>query len=86
VIGWAAVAATALVGLRWCAIDTALAGWAGSTVHLGHAIPLVPAQWGMLVLVPVATVLAGVVLVGRREERLRMVALGRAADRERPAA
>ncbi|KAB1912349.1 hypothetical protein [Micromonospora sp. AMSO31t] len=66
-------------------IDTALAGWAASTVHMGHAIALVPAQWLMLVLVPPVTFLAGVLLVRRREETLRMVALGRAADRERPA-
>ncbi|MFG3601454.1 hypothetical protein [Micromonospora chersina] len=73
----APVAALALV------IDTALAGWSVSTVHMGHAIPLVPAQWLMLVLVPPVTFLAGVLLVRRREETLRMVALGRAADRER---
>ncbi|GAA4578305.1 hypothetical protein GCM10023176_53940 [Micromonospora coerulea] len=76
----APVAALALV------IDTALAGWAVSIVHMGHAIPLVPAQWAMLVLVPVVTFLAGVLLVRRREETLRMVALGRDADRERPVA
>ncbi|MET8908726.1 hypothetical protein [Micromonospora sp. NPDC004551] len=66
-------------------IDTTLAGWAVSTVHMGHAIPLVPAQWLILVLVPPVTFLAGVLLVRRREETLRMVALGRAADREHPA-
>ncbi|WP_446215049.1 hypothetical protein [Micromonospora sp. IBHARD004] len=76
----APVAALALV------IDSALAGWAVSTVHMGHTIPLVPAQWAMLVLVPAVTFLAGVLLVRRREETLRMVALGRDADRERPAA
>ncbi|MGY0003717.1 hypothetical protein [Micromonospora sp. I033] len=75
----APVAALALV------IDSALAGWAVSTVHMGRTIPLVPAQWAMLVLVPPVTFLAGVLLVRRREETLRMVALGRAADRERPA-
>lgn len=73
----APVAALALV------IDTALAGWSVSTMHMGHTIPLVPAQWLMLVLVPPVTFLAGVLLVRRREETLRMVALGRAADRER---
>ncbi len=76
----APVAALALV------IDTALAGWAVSIVQMGHAIPLVPAQWAMLVLAPVVTFLAGVLLVRRREETLRMVALGRDADRERPVA
>lgn len=80
VVMLAPVAALALV------IDTALAGWAVSTVHMGHTIPLVPAQWAMLVLVPAVTFLAGVLLVRRREETLRMVALGRDADRERPAA
>lgn len=75
----APVAALALV------IDTALAGWATSTVHMGHTIPLVGAQWAMLALVPPVTFLAGVLLVRRREETRRMVALGRAADRERPA-
>ncbi|MFF0232624.1 hypothetical protein ACFYPH_19995 [Micromonospora sp. NPDC005252] len=73
------VAALALV------IDNALAGWATSTMYLGHTIPLVPAQWAMLVLVPPVTLLAGALLVRRREETLRMVALGRAADREQPA-
>ncbi|MBY8874882.1 hypothetical protein K7640_23930 [Micromonospora sp. PLK6-60] len=66
-------------------IDSTLAGWVTSTAHMGHAIPLVPAQWAVLVLVPPVTFLAGVLLVRRREETLRMVALGRAADRERPA-
>ncbi|MFG1656439.1 hypothetical protein ACGFIY_07920 [Micromonospora chersina] len=75
----APVAALALV------IDTALAGWSVSTMHMGHTIPLVPAQWLMLVLVPPVAFLAGVLLVRRREETLRMVALGRAADRESPA-
>ncbi|SCL30923.1 hypothetical protein GA0070624_4169 [Micromonospora rhizosphaerae] len=66
-------------------IDTALAGWQESSMYLGRVIPLVPAQWAMLVLVPAVTFLAGVLLVRRREETLRMVALGRDADRERPA-
>ncbi|MGW3601951.1 hypothetical protein [Micromonospora sp. NPDC005161] len=73
------VAALALV------IDSALAGWATSTMHMGHTIALVPVQWAMLVLVPPVTFLAGALLVRRREETLRMVAIGRAADRERPA-
>ncbi|MEV4655947.1 hypothetical protein [Micromonospora sp. NPDC049301] len=73
------VAALALV------IDSALAGWATSTMHMGHTIPLVPAQWAMLVLVPAVTFLAGALLVRRREETLRMVAIGRAADRAQPA-
>ncbi|MDG4757422.1 hypothetical protein [Micromonospora sp. WMMD710] len=66
-------------------IDSALAGWVTSTMNMGHAIPLVPAQWAMLVLVAPVTFLAGVLLVRRREETLRMVALGRDADREQPA-
>ncbi|MEU8327467.1 hypothetical protein [Micromonospora sp. NPDC048839] len=73
------VAALALV------IDSALAGWATSTMNMAHVIPLVPAQWAMLVLVPPVTFLVGALLVQRREETLRMVALGRAADREQPA-
>ncbi|MFI6243685.1 hypothetical protein ACIBEF_27825 [Micromonospora sp. NPDC050795] len=72
------VAALALV------IDSALAGWVTSTMNMGHAIPLVPAQWAMLVLVAPVTFLAGALLVRRREETLRMVALGRNADREQP--
>ncbi|MFE9914207.1 hypothetical protein ACFYPG_03530 [Micromonospora sp. NPDC005553] len=72
------VAALALV------IDSALAGWVTSTMNMGHAIPLVPAQWAMLVLVAPVTFLAGALLVRRREETLRMVALGRNADREHP--
>ncbi|MFI6784998.1 hypothetical protein [Micromonospora sp. NPDC050276] len=70
------VAALALV------IDSVLAGWVTSTMNMGHAIPLVPAQWAMLVLVAPVTFLAGALLVRRREETLRMVALGRNADRE----
>ncbi|MFG3644253.1 hypothetical protein ACGF3C_28680 [Micromonospora sp. NPDC047762] len=62
-------------------IDSALAGWVTSTMNMGHAIPLVPAQWAMLVLVAPVTFLAGALLVRRREETLRMVALGRNADR-----
>ncbi|WP_327040946.1 hypothetical protein OG400_26390 [Micromonospora ureilytica] len=73
------VAALALV------IDSALAGWVTSTMNMGHTIPLVPAQWAMLVLVAPVTFLAGALLVRRREETLRMVALGRNADREQPA-
>ncbi|WFE99898.1 hypothetical protein [Micromonospora sp. WMMD964] len=72
------VAALALV------IDSALAGWVTSTMNMGHAVPLVPAQWAMLVLVAPVTFLAGVLLVRRREETLRMVALGRDVDREQP--
>ncbi|MBQ0989505.1 hypothetical protein KBX08_05290 [Micromonospora sp. H61] len=72
------VAALALV------IDSALAGWVTSTMHMGHVVPLVPAQWAMLVLVAPVTFLAGALLVRRREETLRMVALGRNADREQP--
>ncbi|MEU8255598.1 hypothetical protein AB0C06_15205 [Micromonospora inaquosa] len=71
------VAALALV------IDSALAGWFTSTMNMGRAIALVPAQWAMLVLVAPVTFLAGALLVRRREETLRMVALGRSADRER---
>lgn len=74
----APVAALALV------IDKGLAGWRESSFYLG-GLPLVPAQWAVLVLVPAVTFLAGVLLVRRREETLRMVALGRDADRERPA-
>ncbi|MEH0934141.1 hypothetical protein [Micromonospora psammae] len=66
-------------------IDTTLSGWMTSTLHMGHAIPLVPAQWALLVLVPPVTFLAGVLIVRRREETLRVLRLGRAADRERPA-
>lgn len=43
------------IGALALVIDTALAGWAVSTLHMGHAIPLVPAQWAMLVLVPPVT-------------------------------
>ncbi|MFU8874518.1 hypothetical protein [Micromonospora sp. SL4-19] len=79
VVMLAPVAALALL------IDTAFAGWAVSNIHMGHPIPLVWGQWAALVLAPVVAFLAGVVLVRRREETLRMVALGRTADREQPA-
>ncbi|MGK5740441.1 hypothetical protein [Micromonospora sp. URMC 103] len=67
-------------------IDATLAGWNYSNMHMGHPVPLAPVQWAVLVLVPPVTFLAGALLVRRREETLRMVALGRAADREQPAA
>ncbi|MFK3981927.1 hypothetical protein ACI2K4_16315 [Micromonospora sp. NPDC050397] len=66
-------------------LESTLGGWAAANVHRGPAIYLVPAQWVALATVPVLTLAIGVLLVRRREQTLRMLALGRDADRERPA-
>ena len=60
-----------------------LAGWEYSNQHLGHPVYLVPTQWVLLALVPLATLVLGFVAVRRREQTLRLVALGRDADRQR---
>jgi hypothetical protein len=57
-----------------------LSGWRASTGNLGHAVPLVPAQWLALFGLPVLVGLAGLAYVQRREHVLRMVSLGRTAD------
>ncbi|TYB40706.1 hypothetical protein FXF50_03125 [Micromonospora sp. AP08] len=49
----------------------------------GSVVPLLPQEVALLVLAPAATFLGGAVLIRRREETRRLVALGRAADRER---
>ncbi len=57
-----------------------LAGWRASTDHMGHAIPLVPAQWLALFGLPVLVALVGAAYIQRREHLLRLVELGRSAD------
>ncbi|MFY1689883.1 hypothetical protein [Plantactinospora sp. WMMB782] len=60
-----------------------LSGWEYSNQHMGHPVYLQPAQWVLLALVPLATLILGFVAVRRREQTLRLVALGRDADRQR---
>nr|BFE60984.1 hypothetical protein GCM10020063_055100 [Dactylosporangium thailandense] len=59
-------------------------GWAVSTVHMGHNIPLVTGQWAALVLLPLLAFLLGAQWARRRDETMRLAALGAAAERERP--
>jgi hypothetical protein len=56
-----------------------LAGWKASTDDLGHAIPLVPAQWLALFGLPVLVGVAGAAYLQRREHILHLVELGRSA-------
>jgi hypothetical protein len=65
-------------------VEQTLDAWADSVNYLGHPIDLVPAQWAALIGVPLVTFALGVLLIRQREQTLHMVALGRAADRERP--
>jgi len=57
-----------------------LAGWRTSTGSMGHAIPLVPAQWLALFGLPVLVGLAASAYIQRREHLLHMVKLGRSTD------
>lgn len=57
-----------------------LAGWRVSTGNMGHAVPLVPAQWLALFGLPVLVGLAGAAYLQRREHMLHLVELGRSAD------
>ncbi|GIG85714.1 hypothetical protein [Plantactinospora endophytica] len=61
-----------------------LAGWAYSNQQMGHPIYLEPVQWAALTVVPLAALVLGFVLLLRREQTLRLVALGRHADRRHP--
>jgi len=61
-------------------IDTTLSGWMTSTDHMGHPIPLVPVQWIALVGVPLLTFLIGLRWLRRRDDLLRLAALGRSLD------
>ncbi|WP_326556546.1 hypothetical protein [Micromonospora sp. NBC_01796] len=65
-------------------VEQTLDGWAVSNMNMGHPIYLVPAQWLALATVPLLTLLIALLLLRRREHTLRMVALGRTADREHP--
>jgi hypothetical protein len=64
-------------------VRLALAGWTYSNGHLGHPVYLVPIQWTLLAVVPLLVFAAGLVLVRRREQTLRLLALGRDTDRRR---
>ncbi|MBF9130607.1 hypothetical protein I0C86_16805 [Plantactinospora sp. S1510] len=61
-----------------------LSGWAYSNGHMGHPVYLVPIQWTMLAGVPLLTFALGLVLLRRREQTLRLLALGRDIDRHHP--
>jgi hypothetical protein len=56
-----------------------LAGWRVSNDNMGHAIPLVPAQWLALFGLPVLVGVAGAAYVQRREHILHLVERGRSA-------
>ncbi|MER7277957.1 hypothetical protein ABT369_26300 [Dactylosporangium sp. NPDC000244] len=59
-------------------------GWAVSAVHMGHNIPLVTGQWAALVLLPLLAFLLGAQWARRRDETMRLAALGAATEREQP--
>jgi hypothetical protein len=65
-------------------IDRGFAGWAVSNDNMGHSIPLVPAQWIALVGLPLLVLALGLWWVRRRDELLRLAALGTAAERPEP--
>ncbi|MEU7876208.1 hypothetical protein [Dactylosporangium sp. NPDC049140] len=64
-------------------VELGFNGWAVSNVHMGHNIPLVAGQWASLVLLPLLVFLLGLWWVRRRDETMRLAALGAAAERER---
>lgn len=55
-------------------------GWRDSYVRIGY-VPLAAAQWAILALIPILAFALGVVLIRRHEQRTRLLALGRTADR-----
>jgi hypothetical protein len=67
-------------------IDRGFAGWAVSNDHMGHSIPLTPAQWIALIGLPLLTLALGLWWVHRRDELLRLAALGASAERPEPPA
>jgi hypothetical protein len=58
-------------------------GWVYSNDYMGHPSYLVPVRWMLLVAVPLAAFGLGALVVQRREQIVRLAALGRAADRQR---
>ncbi|MEV0719186.1 hypothetical protein [Asanoa sp. NPDC050611] len=82
-VRWRILALTAPVVALVAEIRLTLSGWAYSNGHMGHPVYLVPIQWTLLVLVPLAALGAAAALVHWREQNARLTALGRAADRER---
>jgi hypothetical protein len=74
------LAALAPVVVLVVLIDRGFAGWAASNNNLGHAIPLVPAQWIALFGLPLLTFALGLWFVYRRDELLRLAALGASVD------
>jgi hypothetical protein len=51
-------------------------GWAVSNDNMGHAIPLVPGQWVALVVLPLLVFVLGLWWVRRRDETMRLAAIG----------
>ena len=82
-VRWRIAVLAAPVGALAAMVKLILEGWAYSNFRMGHPIYLVPVQWTLLVVVPLAVLGLGAVLVQWREQFARMAALGRAADRER---
>jgi len=64
-------------------VELGFNGWAESNYHMGHNIPLVPGQWISLVVLPLLVFLLGAWWARRRDETMRLAALGAAAERER---
>ncbi|HTF12575.1 MAG TPA: hypothetical protein VK659_30830 [Asanoa sp.] len=81
-IRWRIAALAAPVVALAVMVKLTLSGWAYSNGHMGHPIYLVPIQWTLLVVVPLAAVGLSVGLVQWHEQATRLAELGRAADRE----
>jgi hypothetical protein len=65
-------------------IEWTLAGWTVSNQNMGHAIPLVAVQWLGLVGLPLLTLAVGLRWVRRRDDLLRLAALGATVEAAEP--
>ncbi|GIF63533.1 hypothetical protein Ais01nite_15680 [Asanoa ishikariensis] len=81
-VRWRLVVLAAPVVTLVATVKLTLSGWAYSNSWIGHPIYLVPIQWTLLVVVPLATLALGIALAQWRDQSVRLIALGRAADRE----
>ncbi|MEV4539444.1 hypothetical protein AB0J82_37290 [Asanoa sp. NPDC049518] len=80
-VRWRLVVLTAPVVTLVATVKLTLSGWAYSNSWIGHPIYLVPIQWTLLIVVPLATLALGAVLTQWRDQSVRLMELGRAADR-----
>ncbi|MEV4617468.1 hypothetical protein AB0J74_01975 [Asanoa sp. NPDC049573] len=81
-IRWRALALATPVITVAALVKVTLSGWEYSNWNMGHPIYLVPIQWTLLAVLPLASLGIAAALVERRELTARLSALGRAADRD----